>query len=281
MAPAPDMNGQPAGFAPVRIRKISADGIPAGANTIAYPPGHRLGIISNPMAMAWRPHSNLIDGELDNRTPGKVTGWLRFCRRGDEPLTVRLELDGDFHEDIRGGVLKLTNPRPFDYHEELEREGTYVEGFCPLQRGTAGDITAGFSLGPWSEELAQKLKARLELIWQENGLRGRELRKRRQEIDAEYAANIREGKLYYPYVPYPYIEWYADNGRVVLELDPSQVEFVPGENQPIEKTASELAADEKKRARALGDYMMGMVRTVAEENRQGGGDDNVIGLVIG
>src|SRR3989441_295771 len=26
--------------------------------------------------MAWRPYENLIDGELDNRTPGKVTGWM-------------------------------------------------------------------------------------------------------------------------------------------------------------------------------------------------------------
>ena len=28
--------------------------------------------------MAWRPYENLIDGELNNRTPGKVTGWMRF-----------------------------------------------------------------------------------------------------------------------------------------------------------------------------------------------------------
>jgi hypothetical protein len=27
--------------------------------------------------MAWRPCENLIEGDLDNRTPGKVTGWMR------------------------------------------------------------------------------------------------------------------------------------------------------------------------------------------------------------
>jgi hypothetical protein len=29
--------------------------------------------------MAWRPSEYLIDGELDNTTPGKVTGWMRFA----------------------------------------------------------------------------------------------------------------------------------------------------------------------------------------------------------
>ena len=36
------------------------------------------------------------------------------------------------------------------------------------------------------------------------------------------------GELSYAYAPYPYIEWYGRNGRVVLELDPSQVEIVDG-----------------------------------------------------
>ena len=29
--------------------------------------------------MAWRPSEYLIDGELDNTNPGKVTGWMRFA----------------------------------------------------------------------------------------------------------------------------------------------------------------------------------------------------------
>lgn len=28
--------------------------------------------------MAWRPHEQLIEGELDNTVPHKVTGWLKF-----------------------------------------------------------------------------------------------------------------------------------------------------------------------------------------------------------
>jgi hypothetical protein len=33
--------------------------------------------------MAWRPTEYLIEGELDNTTPGKVTGWMRFAGMKD------------------------------------------------------------------------------------------------------------------------------------------------------------------------------------------------------
>src|SRR5690242_11089716 len=65
--------------------------------------GPGLSLIPN-RSMAWRPYANLIDGELDNRTPGKVTGWMCFYRRGKRPLRVTFDLAGDFHEDIRGKV---------------------------------------------------------------------------------------------------------------------------------------------------------------------------------
>ena len=69
------------------------------------------GLIINPKThMAWRPYENLINRELDNRTPGKVTGWMRFFRFGKRPLKVRFDLNGDFHDDIRGKVISLSNP---------------------------------------------------------------------------------------------------------------------------------------------------------------------------
>jgi hypothetical protein len=130
--------------------------------------------------MAWRPYENLIEGELDNTTPGKVTGWIRFFRRGAAPLTVTLHLQGDFHEDIRGNIIRLTNPNPSDRHETLDRPGSYMDGMAEEQVGEVGDITAGLP------------------------------------INGEY-----------PYVNYPYLEWYSSaNGRVVLELDPPQVAVV-------------------------------------------------------
>src|SRR5213593_2446212 len=85
--------------------------------------------------MAWRPYGNLIDGELDNSFPGKVTGWIRFFRQGKEPLKVTLDLSGDFHEDIRGKVIRLSNPRPSDREEDSGMKGEYLEGFASMQRG--------------------------------------------------------------------------------------------------------------------------------------------------
>ena len=83
--------------------------------------------------MAWRPYENLIDGELDNRTPGKVTGWIRFFRNEQPPLRVTFDLEGDFHEDIRGTVIRLSNPNPSDRYRD---GGTYMDGFNPIQNGT-------------------------------------------------------------------------------------------------------------------------------------------------
>lgn len=130
--------------------------------------------------MAWRPYENLMEGELDNTVLGKVTGWIRFFRKGMEPLEVTLDLKGDFHEDIKGKRLRLYNPEPEERNDKLDREGTYMEGIAEEQKGEVGDITAGLKVN---------------------------------------------GK--YPYVDYPYIEWFSDaNWRIVLELFPGQVQIL-------------------------------------------------------
>src|SRR5438132_10928923 len=170
--------------------------------------------------MAWRPNENLLDGELSNLIPGKVTG---DSFGGESGPYRSLSMAGDFHEDIRGSDIVLKNDAPTDKNISLERDGTYMEGFDPMQRGTVGDMTAGFPLGPWTEELARRLKTQLEINWQENGLTGTELEDRRRDVAARYAAKIAAGELFYTYVAYPYLEWYSENGPVVLELDPSPI----------------------------------------------------------
>ena len=232
--------------------------------------------------MAWRPYANLIDGELDNRTPRKVRGSIRFFRRGKEPFRVTLDLAGDFHEDIRGKVIRLSNPKPSDENTQLDRKGTYMEGFSAVQSGAVGDITAGLPLGIWSEELAQKFMAQNELMWEENGLKAAEREEQRQKWAEHYRERIEAGELCYPYVSYPYIEWYSDaNGRVVLELDSSQVEILDvGVVPPRDKTPEELVEDDKKRDQAMAGFMSGMVKELSRENRKKGGDGNVFGAVI-
>jgi len=95
--------------------------------------------------MAWRPYENLIDGVLDNTVPGKVTGWMRFFRRDRDPLKMTFDLVGDFHRDIRGNSIKLSNPSPSDRNDEPECSESYVDGLHPVQKGEVGDITAGLT----------------------------------------------------------------------------------------------------------------------------------------
>ena len=230
--------------------------------------------------MAWRPYENLINGELDNTKPGKVIGWMRFFRNRKPPLRVTFDLAGDFHEDIRGALIRLRNPNPSDKNTALEREGSYMDGMARVQRGTVGDITAGIPLGPWTATLAAKLMAQNELVWDESGIRGREREERRQEFANRYREHIKAGDLYYPYTTYPYLEWYSDNGRVVLELDLSQLEIVDVA-PPKTKSPTELHDDERKRSEAFGSFMAGMVKSVSRESRNKGGDGNVTGIVVG
>jgi hypothetical protein len=200
---------------------------------------------------------------------------------GKQPLRVVFDLEGDFHEDIRGSDIVFKNEDPADRNTSLERDGTYMEGFEPVQRGKVGDMTAGLPLGPWTEELAERLKTQLEIVWRENGLTGIELEERRRAIATDYAEKIARGELYHPYVDYPYFEWYSDNGRVVLELDPYQITVIRPEMPPTEKSPQELAQDRKNRVKAFGGFMTGILVDLGRENRKRGGDGNVTDIVIG
>jgi len=85
--------------------------------------------------MAWRPHEQLVEGELDNTLPGKVTGWIRFVGMNE---VVKLDLHGDFHRDIRGTKVCLSGCARDD-----EETRQHLEGFSPVQTGEVGDMTAG------------------------------------------------------------------------------------------------------------------------------------------
>jgi len=86
--------------------------------------------------MAWRPTQHLLEGELDNTIPGKVTGWMRFAGMNDN---VTFDLKGDFHRDIRGAKIHLVGDGRPDHPDAAG----YMEGFAQRQTGKAGDITAG------------------------------------------------------------------------------------------------------------------------------------------
>jgi hypothetical protein len=220
--------------------------------------------------MAWRPYDNLIDGELDNRVSGKVTGWIRFFRKGQRPLKVRLDLAGDFHEDIRGKVIRLMNSSPSDRDFTGDDAGTtYMDGFSAVQRGEVGDMTAGLSLGPWTEARVKQLMGQHEDVWKSSGLSDAEREQRRKVLAESYQAHIAAGDLFYLYVPYPYLEWYSErNGRVVLELDPSQVEVLDGGSPKKEKTATERAETEANRIHNMEHFLVGLATLFPDEPQQ-------------
>ena len=88
--------------------------------------------------MAWRPTRCLLEGELSNINPGKITGWMEFAGMNEK---VTFELDGNFHRDIRGAKIHFTGDAyEGDFPEGAEKD---MEGFALQQIGKAGDITAG------------------------------------------------------------------------------------------------------------------------------------------
>ena len=86
--------------------------------------------------MAWRPTQYVLEGELDNTTPGKVTGWMRFAGMSK---TVTFDLKGDFHRDIRGAKIHFIG----DGKEKDPTAASYMDGMAISQTGKVGDITAG------------------------------------------------------------------------------------------------------------------------------------------
>jgi hypothetical protein len=160
--------------------------------------------------MAWRPTQYLIEGELDNTAPGKVTGWMRFAGVKEK---VTFDLEGNFHRDIRGAKIHLKGDA---YEDSLDIDsGSYFDGFTRHQKGNVGDITAGLPPNDY-------------------GLT-------------------------------PYVEWYGhDNGRVVIELEPSQVEVI---GTPIPAIESD-PIDRKKQAENMASFLCGIANAcgIPEQN---------------
>ncbi len=88
--------------------------------------------------MAWRISEYLIEGELDNTQPGRVTGWIRLAGMAEK---VTFDLTGDFHRDIRGAKIRFTgNAAEADPPAGIASD---LDGLSPQQTGKTGDITAG------------------------------------------------------------------------------------------------------------------------------------------
>jgi len=148
--------------------------------------------------MAWRPSQYLIEGELDNTEPEKVTGWMKFAGMKKK---VTFNLRGNFHRDVRGAKIHLSGVGQSNDPEAA----SYMDGFALEQTGEVGDMTAGL---PPAD-----------------------------------------------YVKYPYLEWYGDdNGRVVIELEPDQVQLV---SRPIPACESD-PIPRSEQARKMANFLAGL-----------------------
>ena len=87
--------------------------------------------------MAWRIHDNLMAGEIDNTTPGRVTGKLAFIGMAG---TVTLDLEGDALGVLKGRRIRLENPLPKERAEALNQRGTYMRRFARKQTGQVDAI---------------------------------------------------------------------------------------------------------------------------------------------
>lgn len=158
--------------------------------------------------MAWRPTKYLIEGQLDNTEPGKVTGWMLFAGMDKK---VCFQLSGDFHRDIRGAKIYLKG----DARESEPGDKEYMKGFSQQQTGVAGDITAG--------------------LWPYDYVQG-----------------------------YCYIEWYSvDNGRVVIELEPDQVDII---GQPLDAEKCEPIS-RKQQAENMSAFMSYLGAAISRRKR--------------
>jgi len=80
--------------------------------------------------MAWRIDEQVVRGEIDNRTRGRVSGSIWFFGR-DEPVV--LDLAGNAWHDVAGRRLEFTNPEP---------KPGLPAGLATVQSGSIGDCTA-------------------------------------------------------------------------------------------------------------------------------------------
>jgi len=138
--------------------------------------------------MAWRLSQQLVEGELDNTERNLITGWMTFVGIKGR---VTFRLTGNFHTDIAGCRIRLRNPRPSGGAAD-------VKGLSKVQRGAAGDITAGLSPKPYVDypyiEWHSQANGRVVLelapdqveivagpVWQPKGSHTAQVRKQSQE----------------------------------------------------------------------------------------------------
>jgi hypothetical protein len=94
------------------------------------------------LQMNWKPARFLIEGRLDNSRQDKVMGWMKFAGLREK---VTLDIEGNFHRDVRGTKIRFTGDA---YEDQAEIDSKdYFRGFALHQTGKVGNMTAGLPPG--------------------------------------------------------------------------------------------------------------------------------------
>lgn len=184
--------------------------------------------------MAWRIRENVLSGEIDNRTKGRVSGFLEMAGGGGRIL---LDLEGNAHPDLAGSLIRFRNPRKPTF-----RSGDF-EGFAREQKGHAGDITASHRV----KDLLVSTEAFLAM-------------------DEEARSNA------YRWANCLYLEWYGrTNGRIVMEGIGYEIEWVEG---PLWRMSEEDLREQAERSRqAVGRFFDQVFGAAALEDAHKADDD--------
>jgi hypothetical protein len=170
--------------------------------------------------MAHRIDVHVTKGEIDCRVKGRVTGTLTFDGC-DKPIV--LDLTGNAWPDMAGCVLTFVNRgNTFSMRRDVP--------FAPVQKGSAGDMTA-----------SRKVRVP-ELPFDEDY----EMRKRGEKPPERMANAI-------------YLEWFSENGRVVLESTECEVTLSPPEWRMTREENEQRAKDASD---ALGGFLDKLTRAI-------------------
>jgi hypothetical protein len=187
--------------------------------------------------MAWRPSDWVIEGELDNTTPGWTIGWLRLRDR-DEPL--RLKLVGNCHPDLAGWKFRIVRTDPIP---DWVGPNRYTD-IATDQSGTIGDMTA--------DQMLQHYECSAD-----------------EFVEKTYAGNRPPTTLRKSL----YLEWYSlKNGRVVIQCTRLAVERI-GERS-FELTEGEWIEQAKQNSEEI-NYFMHQLGDALRENYPSQGDSDV------
>lgn len=150
--------------------------------------------------MALRLSDLVVCGEIENTTHYTVTGWLKFK---NHPRPLRLQLTGNCSPDLQGRRLRFQTRDA----EQLEEE----EG------GNADDLS--------------RSEIPANLAWQQIGPTGTMTADRQIKVAEcspdEWRQRCKLGEPPpFEWKPCLYLEWFSQNGRVVLEMPDPVLKFL-------------------------------------------------------